>query len=191
MCIPLTKKGCKILRPKHQLRDPFLVNWQGDTTRLYIKKKNLTMLWALTVTLLIIYFMLLSNSAVLVVRSVRVDVQGNFGLSTSLPLPGLSGAVGLLQVWEISRKGVSWVLRCCLVNKCFYAPSLSPTFSALSAVTLGRVFLTAVQHVCWLWTTLGCSLLLQLGHPPGQPGAQGAGSTSVLTTSFHLQSGNN
>lgn len=64
------------------------------------------------------------------------------------------------------------------------------TFSSLSAVTLGGILLTrvlsAVQHACGWCTTLGCSLLLQVGHPPGQPGAQGTGPASVLTASFHL-----
>lgn len=81
----------------------------------------------------------------------------------------LSAPAGLLVD---SRGGVSVTALVCGLD-----PLSSRTFPALLAVTFGGLVLGAQASR---------GLLLQLGHPPGQPGAQGARSTSVLTASLHL-----
>lgn len=56
----------------------------------------------------------------------------------------------------------------------------SSVLTSLSAVTLGCILAVGCG------STLGCSLLFQLGYSSGQSRVQGAGPTSVLTASFHL-----
>lgn len=68
-------------------------------------------------------------------------------------------------------------------------PVTAPT---LSAVTLGVLLLgggpSAVQRARQGGAVLGRDLLVEVVHlPPGQPGALGAGSASVLAAGFHLR----
>lgn len=77
-----------------------------------------------------------------------------------------------------------------LACACAVLASSALTFSSRPAETVGGSLLAsgppAVQHTRRRCAPMGPGLLLQLGDPPGEPGAQGAGPAAVLTASFHL-----